>query len=157
MRFAFLSLVLFPIAEIMVLIKIGSLIGVLVTVLLLLFTASLGIYLLREQGIRTLLRARERMMNGQVVGQEMLEGVIIVACGVLLVAPGFITDTIALIGFFPVTRRCIVDRILASHQWRASAYSQTGFDQSNAKKTDPFEQNAERRPEIIEGEFRREE
>ena len=156
MRFAFLLLVLFPITELMVLIKVGSLIGVLPTVALVLCTASLGIYLLRQQGLNTLFRARERMASGQVPAREMLEGIIIAACGALLLAPGFITDIIALTGLFPLTRRKIVDRMLASQRWQAGAYAQTGFYQSSTVA--PFESdNGSRRPEIIEGEYRREE
>lgn len=157
MRFAFLLLVLFPIVELMLLIKIGSLIGVLLTVALVLCTASLGVYLLRQQGLRTLFRARERLMNDQIPAQEMLEGVIIAACGALLLAPGFITDTIALMGFFPMIRRCIVDHILASQQWRANTYTQTKFHQSDTKNSDLFERGtAGHKSEVLEGEFRRE-
>ena len=153
MRFTFVLLVLFLSIELMVLIKVGSLIGVLPTVALVLCTTSLGGYLLRKQGLSALFRARERMANAQMPVREMLEGIVIATCGFLLLIPGFITDILALVGALPATRCRIVDHMLANQQW----HTQAEFSESDVASGPFMQETAGQKPEVIEGEFHREE
>jgi len=102
--FLFLFIVL-PIAELTVLIQVGSEIGALSTVGLLFLTAFAGIWLLRHQGLATLLRANERLNSGELPAREVAEGFILAAGGMLLLVPGFITDVFGLLCLLPGIRQ----------------------------------------------------
>ena len=157
MRLGFFLLVLFPITELMILIKVGGLIGVLPTVALILFTASAGLFLLRQEGFSTLMRARQRMSSGEIPAMEMMEGLVIAFCGALLLAPGFITDCIALCGLLPPLRRKLIKRAMNSPRFKvytagASPIAGHGF---GGASQGPFGQSASN--DVIDGEYRREE
>ena len=159
MRLGFFFLVLFPITELMILIKVGGLIGVLPTVALILFTASAGLFLLRQEGFGTLTRAREKMASGQIPAMEMMEGLVIAFCGALLLAPGFITDCIALCGLVAPVRRKIIKRASSSPRFQvytSSGSVGTGFGGQGfgGSTQQPFGQSSPN--DVIDGEYRRE-
>ena len=87
-------LLIVPISEIAVFVVIGGEIGALWTIGLVLFTAILGSILLRIEGIRTFVQIRNKLNAGQVPGEELAKGAMILIAGVLLLTPGFITDSI---------------------------------------------------------------
>jgi UPF0716 protein FxsA len=93
-----------PVLEITVFIMVGSRIGVLPTILLVLATAVAGATLLRVQGFGVLARIRMQMEAGGLPGRELGNGAMILAAGLLLLTPGFITDTIGLLLFVPAVR-----------------------------------------------------
>ena len=95
----FLAFTLIPVAEIYVLIKIGTSIGALNTVALVLITAFAGAYLARLQGINTMLKFRANLQQGIVPAEELIDAIIIFIAGIVLLTPGFITD---LAGLCPV-------------------------------------------------------
>lgn len=97
-----------PLVEIYVLIEVGQVIGALPTIGLCVLTALLGGGLLRHQGLRTMLRAQENIVRGQVPAIEMLEGIALAVGGALLLTPGFLTDTIGFLCLIPWTRRMLV-------------------------------------------------
>lgn len=101
--FAFLFL-LVPILEIYFLIQVGSVIGAFPTILLVVGTAVLGGFLLRQQGLSTFMRYQQSLAKGQLPAQEMLEGVLLLIGGVLLMTPGFFTDTLGFLCLLPFTR-----------------------------------------------------
>lgn len=101
-----------PLMELAVLIKVGQTIGLARTLLLLLAMAALGIALLYWQGWSAVRRAQETALRGEVPVGPMLEGVLLVAAGVLLLAPGLITDAFALVLLVPPLRRLIARRII---------------------------------------------
>lgn len=104
---------LLPIADITLLIKIGSLIGILPTVGLVLIAASAGSWLLRRQGTATLDKLRENVARGELPAAQLLEGVVLMICAALFIAPGFLTDFIAIIGLISPLRRRFVNWILS--------------------------------------------
>lgn len=110
-RILFLLFVAIPILEIWLLIKVGSVIGALPTIALVLMTAVIGVMLLRRQGLQTLLRSRERMAAGEMPATEMLEAMVLAISGVLLLAPGFATDTLGFLGLVPPLRRWLVAKV----------------------------------------------
>jgi UPF0716 protein FxsA len=114
MRGLFLLLIIMPIIELMVLLKVGRLLGVLPTIALLLFMAVAGIYILKQQGFSTLTRAQQRMQSGEVPARELMEGFMLALGGVLLVLPGFVSDVIAFVFLLPFTRRPLVAFLLRS-------------------------------------------
>lgn len=109
--FFFLFIVM-PIAEMAVLIKVGGIIGVLNTVGLVLLTAVVGAWLLRQQGLATLLRANERLNSGELPAKEVAEGLILAVGGALLLTPGFITDTVGFLCLLPGTRHWLAAQAL---------------------------------------------
>ena len=97
--FAFVAM-----AELYLLIKIGSHIGGFSTVLLVVMTAVLGAWLARLQGLRTLRQIQLSLSQGQIPAEEMIDGVLILTGGILLVTPGVLTDLFALVLLVPYTR-----------------------------------------------------
>ncbi|HET8849291.1 MAG TPA: FxsA family protein [Marinobacter sp.] len=109
--FFFLFIVL-PIAELALLIQVGSVIGVLNTVGLVFLTAIIGGWLLRQQGLATLLRANERLNSGELPAKEVAEGLILAVGGAMLLTPGFITDTFGFLCLLPGTRHWLANQAL---------------------------------------------
>ena len=99
----FLLLVI-PLAEIATFVIVGGQIGVLPTIGLVLATAVTGTILLRIQGFGVLARIRATMDAGGMPGRDLVHGFMIMAAGLLLLTPGFITDTIGLLLFVPAIR-----------------------------------------------------
>ena len=98
-------LLFIPILEIAVFIMVGGQIGVISTLGMILVTAILGSILLRIQGFATLARIQEQSRNGAIPGKELVSGVMIMIAGVLLLTPGFVTDSIGFLLFFPPFRQ----------------------------------------------------
>lgn len=111
-----------PLIEIYVLIEVGSVIGAGWTILLVVLTAIIGVNLLRQQGLSTLMRANQVMSQGQIPAMEMMEGIVLAVGGALLITPGFFTDFIGFICLIPQTRRGIIRRLLLNSSIQ-SAYS----------------------------------
>ena len=91
MRLFLLLFITIPIIEMWVLIEVGSEIGALNTIFLVFLTAAIGLALLRQQGMNTLLRVNQQMEQGQLPAGDILEGVMLAVGGALLLTPGFIT------------------------------------------------------------------
>lgn len=113
MRFSFIPflLLVIPVLEIAVFILIGGEIGVLATLGLILLTAILGSILLRVQGFATLARIRAHVDAGKLPGRDLGDGAMILAAGILLLTPGFVTDALGFALFVPAVRRAIWDFI----------------------------------------------
>ena len=110
-----LTLLLFlgiPLVELYLLIEVGSWIGALPTVFLVVFTAVLGVLLLRQQGFAALQRAQHAMAQGQIPAMELLEAVLLTLGAILLLIPGFFTDTLGFLCLIPSLRRWLVRRLL---------------------------------------------
>lgn len=100
-----LAFLLVPLLEIMLFVYIGSKIGVLWVVALIVLTSMGGAALAVREGKRVLHKVRYGVWSGPIPGQEVIEGICILLGGILLIIPGFITDTIGLLLLFPATRR----------------------------------------------------
>jgi UPF0716 protein FxsA len=113
-RILFILFLSIPLLEIYLLIKVGGAIGAWPTVLLVIFTAMLGAFLLRLQGLVTLNKVQLAMARGELPTLAMLEGVVLLLCGVLLLTPGFFTDALGFLGLVPPLRQGLI-RWLLSH------------------------------------------
>lgn len=102
-----------PIIEIYLLIQVGQVIGAGWTILLVVLTAVIGVWLLRIQGLSTLMRAQRRLQENELPAREMLEGVALVVAGAFLLTPGFATDTLGFLLLFPPTRIWLVNMAAA--------------------------------------------
>lgn len=154
-RLLFVAFLLVPIAEIYVLIQVGTVIGALPTIVLIVFTALLGSVLIRMQGLATLERVRSAMARGEVPAIEMMEGVCLLVAGALLLTPGFVTDSVGFILLVPTLRRAMILALIERGVLRAASGPgpagpvQPGFP--------PHAQPGSRpdRGQIIDGEFER--
>ncbi|MDQ1522054.1 MAG: protein FxsA, partial [Actinomycetota bacterium] len=104
--FAVLALVFIvvPLVELYVIVQVGQAIGVWDTIGLLLLSSIVGALLARHEGFVVIGRVRERLERGEVPGRELLDGMLILAGGLLMVVPGFVTDAIGILLLFPPTR-----------------------------------------------------
>jgi len=100
----FLLFAVIPVIEIYLLLKIGSLIGALPTVALLLAVSLTGAWLVRQQGFEILRRIQAELSQGRLPAAELLDGAMVLVGGVLLMTPGFFTDFLGLFFLIPVTR-----------------------------------------------------
>lgn len=101
-----------PLIEIYVLVQVGSVIGALPTILLVVLTAVIGAFLLRQQGMSTLARFQQSVAKGEAPAGAMLEGVMLLIGGLLLMTPGFFTDTIGFACLLPFSRKWLAKSIL---------------------------------------------
>ncbi|GED22011.1 FxsA family protein [Halomonas sabkhae] len=95
----------FALLDFVVLFSVGSHIGLLTTLLLVLGTGFVGLHLIRREGVATFARAQERMRHGEVPSSELLTGAALIFGGALLMAPGFISDTLGFMCLIPDARR----------------------------------------------------
>ena len=107
-----LTIILVPIIEIYLLIKIGSQIGAISTILLVFLTAILGIYYARYEGINTLRSGFIQLSRNETPSYEMLSGAAIAFAAILLIIPGFATDTLGFLLIFPLSRNFIFNFII---------------------------------------------
>ena len=105
MNTVLLLIILVPLIEIYLLIKIGYQIGALNTIYLILFTAFVGIFYVRYEGFNTLKSAIKQLKNNEIPVYEIISGAALAFAAFLLILPGFITDLIGLLIIFPPTRK----------------------------------------------------
>lgn len=97
-----------PVLEIYLLIKVGGIIGALPTIAIVILTAIIGTWLLRQQGLATLHRYQQNLGQGQIPAMEIIEGMVLLFGGALLLTPGFFTDAIGFLCLIPVTRQAMI-------------------------------------------------
>ena len=107
MNSVILSIILIPILEIYLFIKLGSQIGALYTILLVFITAIIGIYYAKYEGINTLRSGFLQIIKNEVPAYEMISGAAIAFGAILLIIPGFATDFFGFLLIFPITRKII--------------------------------------------------
>jgi UPF0716 protein FxsA len=103
----FLIFAVIPLIELGILIKIGTHIGTLNTISLVILTAAVGAYMVRLEGIGVLSRIQQNMQEGQFPAEEMINGAMILVAGALLLTPGVFTDVIGFLMVIPVSRNVI--------------------------------------------------
>ncbi len=130
MNTVLLAVILIPIVEIYLFIKIGSQIGAFSTIFLIFLTAVVGVYYARYEGINTLRSGMMQIIRNQIPAHELISGAAIAFAAVLLIIPGFATDLIGFLLIIPITRNLILGRF-------------------NKK----FENKETRKSDFIEGEF----
>ena len=107
MNSIFLVIILIPIIEIYLLIKIGGQIGALTTITLIFTTAIIGVYYAKYEGLNTLKSGFEQLRRNMTPTYEMISGAAIAFGALLLIIPGFVTDTLGFLTIFPVSRKLI--------------------------------------------------
>ena len=93
-----------PLIEISIFAEVGAEIGGFMTVLLTVFTAAAGVFIVRIQGLIVMSKARENMMKGEPLVEEMVHGMFLFLAGILLLIPGFLTDGLGALLLLPPIR-----------------------------------------------------
>jgi UPF0716 protein FxsA len=106
--FLLLALLLLPLLDLYLLVQLGQRVGALPVLAFVVIAGVIGGALARAEGFRVFRRWRESVGSGQVPEEGLLGGVLVVAGGVLMVLPGFITDVLGLVLVLPPTRRLLV-------------------------------------------------
>ena len=115
-----LSIILVPIVEIYLFIKIGAKIGAFNTILLIFITAITGIIYARYEGLNTLRSAYSQMIKQETPTYEIISGAAIAFAALLLIIPGFATDIIGFLIILPVTRKLILGKVSTKIKKRKS-------------------------------------
>ena len=105
-----ITLILVPIIEIYLLIKIGSQIGALTTILMIFTTAIVGVYYAKYEGINILKSTFIQLSKNETPAYEVVSGAAVAFAALLLIIPGFATDLLGFIIIFPITRKIILKR-----------------------------------------------
>jgi len=100
-------IIVVPALEIWLLISIGQYIGPWLTIILIILTGVLGAWLAKYQGLEALRNAQQKMSYGQMPGDVIIDGLCILVGGVLLLTPGFISDSIGFFLLIPATRNLV--------------------------------------------------
>jgi UPF0716 protein FxsA len=148
----FILFLVVPIVEIYLLIQVGSIIGAIPTILLIIATALIGAALLRQQGLATLSRFQNNLSSGTLPAQEMIEGILLAVGGALLMTPGFVTDAMGFFCLIPITRK-----ILAHYIMKRSAVKMQEGAAGFANSTRSTSNTYKNENKTYEGEFVRKE
>ena len=154
-----LLFIIIPLVELYFILVVGGAIGALWTVVLVILTAIIGVNLLRIQGMSTLAKAQKNMAEGQIPAMEMMEGIALAVAGVLLITPGFITDSIGFLCLIPASRQAIIRYLMTKATVHTEFNAGSGEFQSDQyqQKTRP---GSDTKPpkvgKTLEGEYRRE-
>ena len=120
-----LLIIIVPAIEIYLFIKIGGEIGALTTILLIFFTAILGVYYARYEGLNTLKAGFSQLSKNETPAYEVISGAVIAFAALLLIVPGFATDILGFLLIFPITRRLIFSKFL--NKIKKKKYSKNNF------------------------------
>tara|TARA_X000001036_G_C20285132_1_gene645956 strand:+ start:33 stop:458 length:426 start_codon:yes stop_codon:yes gene_type:complete len=112
MNTVLITIILVPIIEIYLFIKIGSQIGAFNTISLIFITAIIGVFYARFEGLNTLRSGFSQLIKNQVPAYEIISGAAIAFASILLIIPGFATDVIGFLLIFPLTRKLIFGRLI---------------------------------------------
>ena len=121
----FLSIILVPIVEIYVLIKVGSQIGAITTILLIFITAIIGIYYAKYEGLNTLRSGFVQLNKNEIPAFEVLSGAAIAFAALLLIVPGFVTDFFGFLLIFPPSRKILFKKF--SEKFNKNKYKKNNF------------------------------
>ncbi|GLQ29709.1 FxsA family protein [Litoribrevibacter albus] len=168
MRWLFLLFCTLPVIELIILLKVGSWLGVWPTVGLILGTAFIGVNLLRQQGLKTFSRANQRLAQGEMPATEMVEGIVLAIGGALLLTPGLVTDVIGFSCLLPGTRHVYIAfgmermKVVATRSVYTSSVhtqgdfmNQGGFQQPHRSQHTQSTNASRQGHDVIEGEFER--
>ena len=127
-----------PILEIAVMIKIGQQIGTFNTILIIFFTAIIGIYYAKVEGINTIKAGMVNLYKNKIPFYEILSGASIAVAALLLILPGFISDTIGFLFLFPFTRKILISL------WLKNRYKDNSRNQADIIDAEIIEEKKEK-------------
>ena len=124
---ALLLIILVPVIEIYLFIKIGSQIGAFNTIFLIFITAIVGVYYAKYEGLNTIKSGFTQMVKKEVPAYEIISGAAIAFAAILLIIPGFATDFLGLFLIFPPTRKLIFKNLSSKLEKNKNKNKNTNF------------------------------
>ena len=112
MRNLFIIFIFLPIVEIYFFVKIGTEIGAVSTIIFTLITAMLGLFIIKYQGITSFVQARQTMFSNEEPAIEILSNFALMICGLLLLIPGFFTDSFGILLILPIMRKILIKYLI---------------------------------------------
>ncbi|MBY7945583.1 membrane protein FxsA [Vibrio fluvialis] len=140
-----------PVIEIGLFIQVGGVLGLWPTIALVLITAFVGASLVRSQGLHTLMTVQQRMQNGEIPAQQIVEGVMLAVSGVLLLTPGFMTDALGMLILLPAPRAMLAKYLMSKV---VVTNMSSGF-QSSQFERDFHSHSSQQHGQTFDGEFER--
>ncbi len=134
MNSVFLVIILIPIIEIYLFIKIGSQIGAFYTISLIFITAIIGLLYARYEGTNTLRSGFTQLVKNELPAYEIISGAAIAFAAILLILPGFATDTLGFLIIFPLTRKLFFGKFIKKYKKETQTeknYIDGEFDEIN--------------------------
>ena len=120
-------IILIPAIEIFLFIKIGSQIGAITTILLIFTTAIIGVYYAKYEGLNTLKSGFTQISKNKAPTYEMISGAAIAFAAILLIIPGFATDTFGFLIIFPFTRNFFLKKFLRKFNRKEKKFEKNNF------------------------------
>ena len=148
MRFLVILFIAMPIIEMWLLIVVGQHLGASLTIIMVVFTAVIGLHGLRSQGLSTLKRLQDKLSSQQLPAKEIVEGVILAIGGAFLLTPGFITDILGFSCLLPFIRKLWLKLLFTWFQLRLSPLHQAPFEPPGFDRSGPSVSG-----DTIEGEY----
>ncbi len=143
-----LLFIIVPLAELAILIKLGSVIGIAATIALVISTAVIGVTMLKRQGMAALSRARADLATGEFPVESVVDGACLLVAGAFLLTPGLLTDTAGFLLLIPGVRRALArwlfNKLIASGHVHGG-----GFDAGGRGRQPPAADG-----KVLEGEYR---
>lgn len=143
--------------ELWVVIKVGSVIGALMVILLMIVAAAYGVSLVRSQGLKTMMTMQQQLAQGNTPADTLLEGAALLVAGALFIFPGFLTDIVALLLLQPQIRRWMAKKVLATGHWKVQTMGGATVD-GEAHQVHPKQEHLHRPQSggtTIDGEYER--
>ena len=134
MNTAILMIILIPIIEIYLFIKIGAQIGAIITILLIFFTAIVGVFYARYEGFNTLRSAINQLLKNEVPFYEIISGAALAVAAFLLILPGFLTDFVGLLIIFPPTRKLFFKKFTTKYSQKKKNFIDGEYEDIDDKK-----------------------
>ncbi|CAM3089127.1 FxsA family protein [Vibrio neptunius] len=155
-----LMFIFVPIIEIGLFISVGGYLGLWPTIALVLITAFVGASLVRSQGLQTLMSVQNRLQQGELPAQQIVEGVMLAVSGVLLLTPGFMTDALGMLVLLPAPRAAMAKYLMSKMTVQSVGGGfQGGFGSGNFQQgpfdQDPFNHQPNKDGNTFEGEYER--
>ncbi|WP_373778126.1 FxsA family protein [Glaesserella sp.] len=141
----FLGLFLYVYCEISLLISVGSAIGVLPLILLMIVISAVGLWLVKLRGLMTIMQIRSEIAQGKIPAQAVTSSIFFAITGVLLIIPGFLSDILALLLLLPITRQLLQAMFMKLFASRVKFMSFGSTYQGSSQHNTTFDAEFERK------------
>lgn len=139
------GLFLYIYIEISLLVSVGSAIGVLPLILLMITISAVGLWLVKLRGIMTIMQIRQEIAQGKILAQAVTSSIFFAIAGVLLIIPGFLSDIVALLLLLPITRQLLQAIFMKLFASRVKFMSFGSMNRTSSQNNTTFEAEFERK------------
>ena len=138
MNSIFLFIIAIPVIEIYFLIKIGSQIGAINTILLIFATAIVGVYYAKYEGLNTLRSAIKQIVRNEIPIYEIVSGAALAFAALLMILPGFLTDVLGLFFVIPITRKLFFKKLTSKYRIKKKNFIEGEYEDIDDKNNNEW-------------------